>query len=58
MQTNLRGRMRLWRQRRAGGSDYKGTQTSEGDKHIHYHDCGDGFMGGIYICQNLPNWTL
>ena len=57
MQTNLRGRLRLWRKGGAGDRDYKGTQTFEGDEYIHYHDCGDGFMG-VHICQNLPNWAL
>lgn len=48
---------RVWG-RIAGGKDYKEQKkTFGGCSHIHDLDCGDGFTG-VYLCQNLSNYTL
>ena len=42
----------------AGGKDDKAQEETFGCyRYIHYLDCDDGFTG-VYLCQNLSNYTL
>lgn len=53
---SVSGCLRRWREK--GGRNYKGDEkTLEGDSHVHYVECCDGFIG-VYTCQNSPDCPL
>lgn len=42
-----------------GKRDFQGAGGNfGGDDHVHYLNCGDGFMGGIHMSKSITLYTL